>query len=309
MVENDIWKTARAAVLAGQKAVLIVIVRSEGSVPGKRGAKMVVTDTDSAGTVGGGTVEQELRRSALAVRSSLITVVEHNSAASSSVCSGEQTVAIYPFRSTDADSLSRIVETLDAHRFGALSITDDLLAFQPDASCETVFHASDDTWAFHETIGFERILTIIGGGHVSLSLSRVMATLPFKLRVLDDREDIVTMTGNRYAHERLVITYDSLLPLVPTGDRSFVTIMTHHHEGDEAVLRQLAPFSFGYLGMLGSRTKVSGMFERLASTGISAADLAKVHAPIGLPIGSKTPSEIALSIAAEIVQTANRKGL
>jgi xanthine dehydrogenase accessory factor len=81
--------------------------------------------------------------------------------------------------------------------------------------------------------------------------------------------------------------------------------MTHGHLADETVLEQLAPLSFAYLGMMGSAAKVAGIFERLISRGISKRDLDRVRAPIGLPIGSKTPPEIALSIAAEIIRVKN----
>jgi xanthine dehydrogenase accessory factor len=74
---------------------------------------------------------------------------------------------------------------------------------------------------------------------------------------------------------------------------------------DEIVLRQLIRRSFKYLGMLGSAEKVRTMFTAMRADGFTDSELARVHAPIGLPIHSRTPPEIAVSIAAQIIGVKN----
>ena len=133
-----------------------------------------------------------------------------------------------------------------------------------------------------------------------------MATLPFRVVVLDDRPELPTLMANSFAQETRVIDYNEVTRHVPDGERSWVVIMTYGHENDALVLRQLLGRRFRYLGLLGSRAKVARMFAVFRDEGVPAQDLERVSAPIGVPIGSHTPEEIAISIAAEIVQVRNK---
>ena len=133
-----------------------------------------------------------------------------------------------------------------------------------------------------------------------------MAELNFHIVVLDDRPRLATMAANTYAQEKQVVSYRSIGKHVSEGLQSFVVIMTFGHQADERVLAQLARKKLRYLGLMGSPAKIAQIFANLKKKGISAASLKKVHAPIGLPISSHTPEEIAISIAAEIIQVKNR---
>ena len=82
--------------------------------------------------------------------------------------------------------------------------------------------------------------------------------------------------------------------------------MSFGYRTDAIALRQLIRRRWKYLGMLGSAEKVRTLFDDLRAEGFTEEELARVHAPIGLPIHSKTPEEIAVSIAAEIVRVKNR---
>jgi len=89
---------------------------------------------------------------------------------------------------------------------------------------------------------------------------------------------------------------------VGLDSHTYVVIATRGHRFDEIVLGQVVDFDLPYIGMVGSRQKNAIVFERLQEKGISAERLKRVHAPIGLPIHSETPEEIAVSILAEIIQ-------
>jgi len=78
--------------------------------------------------------------------------------------------------------------------------------------------------------------------------------------------------------------------------------LTRGHDHDRTVLEQVLATPAAYIGMIGSRTKVAHCFRSLENKGISRAQLARVHAPIGLDIGSETPEEIAVSIVAQLIQ-------
>ena len=130
--------------------------------------------------------------------------------------------------------------------------------------------AADD-WSYREEAGQRPVLTIIGGGHVGLALSRVMADLDFHVRVLDDREDLATMDANIFAQEKHVVSYRSIGRHVEEGEQSYVVIMTFGHQADEKVLAQLAGKKLRYLGLLGSPAKIAQIFARLKKKGITAA--------------------------------------
>ncbi|MFX0209656.1 MAG: XdhC family protein, partial [Candidatus Hodarchaeota archaeon] len=93
---------------------------------------------------------------------------------------------------------------------------------------------------------------------------------------------------------------------------SYIVIITYSHELDEQILKYLLSkhqkefYTWKYLGMIGSKRKVKEIFSRLESQGIDPRLLERVHAPIGVPIRSQTPEEIAISIAAEIIDVQNK---
>jgi xanthine dehydrogenase accessory factor len=130
-------------------------------------------------------------------------------------------------------------------------------------------------------------------------------TLIFHIVVLDDRAQVATMAANTYAQQKQVISYKNIGKHVSEGHQSYVVIMTFGHQGDERVLQQLAGKKLRYLGLMGSPAKIAQIIAHLKKKGIGAASLKKVHAPVGLPIHSHTPEEIAISIAAEIIQVKN----
>jgi xanthine dehydrogenase accessory factor len=142
---------------------------------------------------------------------------------------------------------------------------------------------------------------------VSLALSKVLALLDFELTVLDDRPDLPTLAANEAAHHRRVISYDHVAAEIPAGPHQYVVVMTVGYRTDAQVLRQLLALpaengSYCYLGVMGSTAKVVELRGGLAEAGIAPEAIAGLRGPIGLPINSQTPEEIAISIAAELIQ-------
>ncbi|MBU5627503.1 XdhC family protein [Oscillibacter sp. MSJ-2] len=139
---------------------------------------------------------------------------------------------------------------------------------------------------------------LLGGGHVSAALAALLHTLSWRVSVQDDRPEFVT--EQRFPHaRRLCASFDSL-PLCPDGD--YAVIMTRGHQDDYVCLRQLLRRRCGYLGMIGSRSKVAATAQRLQEDGFTPEEIGSIHSPVGLRIGAQTPEEIAVSIAAEIIQ-------
>jgi xanthine dehydrogenase accessory factor len=304
----DPWVHALESLRGGHRTVLVKVVDHSGSVPGVTGTMAVVSELGIAGTIGGGAAEKELLERARAHQDgSEIIRFRHTPGEGGTLCSGLQVFAVTALTNEDQGDLERLVETLADHRNGTLEIGPDGLRFENDLVGGTVFVENEDGWSFSEPLGLLDTLTIIGGGHVSLAFSRVMATLPFRIVVLDNRADLQTMEANSWAHEQRVVSYDEVARHVPEGQRSWVVIMTYGHIHDRRVLSALLGRPYAYLGVLGSRAKIHSMFADMMAAGASPDALSRVRAPVGLSIGSHTPEEIAVSIAGEIIAFRNGK--
>jgi xanthine dehydrogenase accessory factor len=331
MNKIQFWEFVRECLQVDEPVMLLLVAESGGSSPGKPGFKMAVTiDGRIHGTIGGGIMEKELADKSGKLlargmeRPQLLKLMHHEGRTAASVplwgssgkrsgmiCSGWQRMAMLPLAGSDSDSVDSLIFALKRNRPGRLKISPRGMEFQPlkkPAAAIVFTSKSAEDWLYQEEAGQRPTVTIIGGGHVGLALSRVMADLNFHIVVLDDRSKLATMAANTYAQEKQVASYKSIGKHVNEGKQSYVVIMTLGHQADELVLGQLAGKKLRYLGLMGSPAKISQIFTRLKKKGVGAASLKKVHAPVGLPINSHTPEEIAVSIAAEIIQVKNQPG-
>jgi xanthine dehydrogenase accessory factor len=152
------------------------------------------------------------------------------------------------------------------------------------------------------------VLYIFGGGHVGVCVAHLAAYVNFRVVVLDDRSAFLSREHVPDADD--VVTLDSFanaLQGIRVDEDSYVVIVTRGHSHDRTVLAQALRTNAGYVGMIGSRRKNALIFESLLEQGFTREDLARVHAPIGLPIGGETPEEIGVSIIAEMIQVRHRK--
>jgi xanthine dehydrogenase accessory factor len=132
--------------------------------------------------------------------------------------------------------------------------------------------------------------------------------MDFYIHLYDDRHPLNTFLDNHYVHEKTVLNnYDQLKDIIPSGDHNYVVVMTFGYRTDDVVIRSLFKKQFKYLGVLGSSNKIGKMFKDYDAEGIDTNKFKRIYAPIGLPIKSQTPEEIAVSIAAEIIQIKNSK--
>lgn len=285
---------------------MVFVVDHSGSVPGVTGTRVVVSDTGFAGTIGGGAAEKQLvERASKHEGNAEIFRFRHTPSGGGTLCSGVQDFAVVSLSQNDLEPLQSIVDTLENHRTGTLRLSPDGLAFETGETSPHGFTGKRELWTYSGPIGLEDTLYIIGGGHVGLALSRVMATLPFRIVILDNREDLPTMRANRYSHEQHVVDYDHIADHVPEGDRSWVVIMTFGHIHDRKVLEGLLGKQLVYLGLMGSEAKVRQMYAAMVADGMPESAVEGVRAPVGMSIRSHTPEEIAISVAAEIIAVRN----
>ena len=132
--------------------------------------------------------------------------------------------------------------------------------------------------------------------------------MDFYIALFDDRSDLNTLAKNEFVHEKKIIeSYEKIGDVIESGENVYTVVMTLGYKFDEIVIRKLFDKNFKYFGVLGSRAKMKTLLRNLEKEGFDKEKLSKIHTPIGLPINSRTPEEIAVSIAAEIIAVKNGK--
>lgn len=145
-------------------------------------------------------------------------------------------------------------------------------------------------------------LLICGGGHISKALAHVCEGLDFRITVVDDRPQFANKRRFPTADETTCAPYDKLAGKVEVTPLTFCVVVTRGHSGDEACLRALLETEAPYIAMIGSRAKWANLKRNLREAGFSKAKIDRVVCPAGLDISSITPEEIAVSVAAQIIQ-------
>lgn len=150
---------------------------------------------------------------------------------------------------------------------------------------------------------------IAGAGHIGAALCHYAARLGFEVAVADDRPSLCNAERLPEAAHCLVGDIVELVRAWPKTRDTYFVIVTRGHRHDAVVLRELVKAPVAYVGMIGSRRKILTIYEEFLRQGLATeAELARIHAPLGLDIGARTVDEIAVSIAAELVMV-RRKGV
>lgn len=155
---------------------------------------------------------------------------------------------------------------------------------------------------FVEPAQFNGILYILGAGHLGIETARIAHATGFKIIVIDDREAFANKERFPMAEVHVVDNFENCFDRFSIGHGSYIVIMTRGHLYDRLILEQALKTHATYIGMIGSRSKRKAIYDYLIAKGVTQERLDQVHAPIGLSIGAQTPSEISVSIAAELIQ-------
>lgn len=311
----DIWEFINKKLSEGINVMLIYVLESEGSSPGRKGFRMAVAaDSDFMGTIGGGIMEHKFVEKAKSMMSQNIkdTLLmrqyhdkDHSVNQSGMICSGSQLNAFIGLSpETDLKTSGLILQhikernpvTVQLSQYGLELVEYEPYGFQYEAPTK---------WSYTESLFQQPVIHIIGGGHIGLALSEIMHFLDFHIKLYDDRPELNTIAANTFADEKHFIDYENLGKLFDKAAAEYLVIMTIGYRTDLVVLKQLLHKEFYYLGLLGSPHKIEVMYKELIAEGFFPDLLKKVHAPIGIDISSKTTKEIAISIAAEIVKKKN----
>jgi xanthine dehydrogenase accessory factor len=150
-------------------------------------------------------------------------------------------------------------------------------------------------------------LFLFGSGHVAKAISGIAKSIGFKIAIVDDRAKYANFERFPDADVFYIDHWDVTVPKLCINDSSYVFIATRGHHYDLICLRHALLSSARYIGMLGSRKKLKLLSDILEKEGVAPAQFKRVRVPAGLDVGSETPEEIAISIAAELI--AARKNL
>lgn len=329
----SIWKFINKSFHEDIPVMLLHVLESKGSSPGRQGFFMAVNaKKEMQGSIGGGIMEhkfvemaEDILRQAQDDKEQVqddkeqaqedkpqIKKQVHDKAAgknqSGMICSGEQTILLYQIQQKDISSIENIIAVLDKHTYGILHLSPQGIVFEnalPVKDFEFTLKSEED-WSYKEKIGYKNHLYIIGGGHCALAFSKIMSDMDFYMKLFESRKGLNTMAANSYVHEKIMVKdYSELKELIPSGDNNYVVVMTFGYRTDDIAVRALLEKSFKYFGLLGSKKKIEKMFTDYQNEGIDVSVLQKIHSPVGLQIKSETPEEISISIAAEIVKVKN----
>jgi xanthine dehydrogenase accessory factor len=318
MKNKETWKLIEQSLVNGVAVMLLYVLESKGSSPGRQGFFMAVnTNNEMEGSVGGGIMEHKFvelakeRLRAGSQESGIRKQIHDKEAAtnqSGMICSGEQTIFLYPVQLNDADTIQQIIRSLEANKNGSLHLSPKGIFFSstiPAKSFNFSFQSEED-WEYVEKIGLKNQLFIIGGGHCALAFSKLMRSMDFYISLYEERAGLNTLVKNEFAHEIIIVDdYTGLGNLIPSGPDQYIVIMTQGYRTDDEAIRALLGKQFNYLGVVGSRKKMEKLFAELKNDGITEPVLQRIHTPAGLAIKSETPEEIAISIAAEIIKVKN----
>lgn len=166
--------------------------------------------------------------------------------------------------------------------------------------------AAEQHDVYKETLQGRPTVVICGGGHVSLALAPIVKSLDCSLIVIDSRKEFANAERFYMADEVYEMEFAEAFDKIKFPDQAYYVIVTRGHQYDYQCLTKALALDYSYIGMIGSRSKVAMSRERLEKDGYTKEVIDSIHAPIGIKLGGQTPAEIAVSIAAELVQVKNK---
>ncbi|MFN2438154.1 MAG: XdhC family protein [Chitinophagaceae bacterium] len=312
----ELWPYINDHLNTSDKIILLWVLESEGSSPGRRGFKMAVSTEGFYGTIGGGIMEHKLVEKAKTLlinnetRISLVRQYhdkQHSKDQSGMICSGSQLIAFVPVSMNDKKIVESIVKKIKDGSKDIVSLTPEGISLiEASQKIPGLQYSSETEWLYTEAINQKPVIHIIGGGHVGLALSELMSYLGFYIKLYDNRSGLNTIEQNNFANEKMVVDYNKIDDVIDSNPDEYVVIMTFGYRDDKIVFSKLMDKTFFYIGMIGSETKTKTLFAEFEKEGINPARWEHAFIPIGLNIFSKTAKEIAVSIAAEIIREKNK---
>ena len=316
------WEQVGGHLERGERVFVACVAEHTRGSPGTAGAKLLVAEGGGLfGTVGGGMMEHRMVEQARTLlreggaQPEKHTLVHSDTAEgerSGLVCEGSQT-NVFCVLAGDRDraAVAAIAAAVSEDRAAWMVIDGAGLRLterEPDFPRPPfALTGEGERWRYEEDLLNRRRLVVIGGGHCAVALAEVTARLGYRAQIFDTRTEVVTHDRaaalGTVAH---VADYAAAGPLIAYPELTAVVVMTADYLTDVRALLGTAGLRFAFVGLMGGRRKIARIFAQLREEGVPQEALDQVHAPVGLDIGSDTPEEIAVSVAAQIVRERNR---
>ncbi len=310
-VDLEVLRSATTWFKAGQSVTLVTVVKTWGSAPRPVGAMLAIRgDGHVAGSVSGGCVEDDLidrvRSHKLAGDKPEVAtygVSKEQAERFGLPCGGTLQLVLEPV--TRAAGLDELLAAIERHELVArfLDLATGQSRIEPGSWSDTLDFDGKMLKTVH---GPRWRLLLIGAGQLSRYLAQMAGALDYHVTVCDPREEYAE--GWDLAGVQVDRGYpDDVVLAMNLDAHSAVVALTHDPKLDDAALMEALKSPAFYVGALGSKANNDKRRKRLADFDLSAGEIARLHGPVGLKIGSRTPPEIAVSILAEM--TAVRRGV
>ncbi|MCH2176889.1 MAG: XdhC family protein [Lentisphaeria bacterium] len=294
MIDKRIWTTAFNWIEARIPFIFSVIFHTEGSTPRKQGAIILVAKDQVAGTIGGGAVELKLiqmLRKQLKERMSFSELDLRLDGTPDNtelgVCGGIMTFRNYRFESGQKALCREVLlayETANSCTISFSTVQAPILAQDAQSNHNIKYNAPVN-------------LIIYGGGHCGKALAEAASLLKYRITIVDPQKEC--QNPNDYPENIHFSSMDT--SSIVWGERNAAVLLTRNWRQDAAILTMLKNQDCTYIGMMGSQKRIACVKE-LLTDGSMVKFLEGIHCPIGLPIPSETPEEIAIAILAEVMQ-------
>jgi xanthine dehydrogenase accessory factor len=312
---------------AGERVVLVTVAGIRGSAPREVGAKMIVSATETFGTIGGGQLEYQCTRIACDMLGDDETPALRKFPLGSTMgqcCGGVVDILFEPIAS-ELPPWLRDLRALHGQREAAVIATDlhgesgkcvitegDVYGAPEAATPDVVARARDgletgrtahriDDWFFENVVGTDLNIAVFGAGHVGSAVVRSLSALDCNIRWIDSRRGVFRAAPSNV---RTIESAEPALEVAAMPPGSCYLVMTHSHAIDFDVCdRILRRPDAMYCGLIGSLSKRRRFEKRFRAQGLQDKDLERLTCPIGVSgISGKKPAEIAVAAAAEVLQ-------
>ncbi|MFV8817199.1 XdhC family protein [Haliea sp. E17] len=307
-VELEVLQRATDWCRRGHRPWLCTIVKTIGSSPRPPGSMLVTLDgSEFAGTLSGGCVEDDLlqKLAADSIDASLPTVVEYGVTAEENErlglpCGGRLLVLVQRLEEPDLPWLEQVLQCLERREClcRTLDLATGTTELAPVEFHEPLEYRED---RLKQCFGPQMRMLLVGAGQLSQTLSELALAMGYEVLVTDPRQHTLDQWAG--PEVPLIQGMPDEVVMEKAADRhSIIITLTHDPRIDDMALMEALSTEAWYVGALGSVRTTERRLARLQELGVPEADIARLHAPVGLSIGSKTPLEIAVAIMAQITQ-------